>query len=143
MNWRARLPRWLPRDASPQSGDIGLCPANKQQLITRRHVSFKKGWQDAAALRISPSARNIWFDTARESASTVYHPVGTCKMGQDEMAVVDERLRVRGVGGLRVVDASIMPNLVSGNTSARAIIIGEKAADMIKADARGVTHAAA
>ncbi|MEX3014089.1 GMC family oxidoreductase [Gymnodinialimonas hymeniacidonis] len=82
------------------------------------------------------------LDWTRSNTASIYHPTGTCKMGQGADAVVDERLRVHGISGLRVADCSIMPEIVSGNTNAPAIMIGEKASDMILEDAKAALSAA-
>ena len=73
-----------------------------------------------------------WRAFVRETAIGFYHPAGSCRMGPDRMAVVDERLKLRGLEGLYVADASIMPIVVSGNLNATCIMIGEKCADMLK-----------
>jgi choline dehydrogenase len=73
---------------------------------------------------------------AREYGATIFHPSGTCKMGHDPLAVVDDRLRVHGLEGLRVADCSVMPTLVSGNTNAAVVMIAEKAADLFLEDDR-------
>jgi choline dehydrogenase-like flavoprotein len=92
-------------------------------------AAYGKEWAASANARTDEQLEH-WI---RQNADTVYHPVGTCRMGQDGMAVVDAQLRVHGVPGLRVVDASVMPRIVSGNTNAPTIMIAEKAADWIRA----------
>jgi choline dehydrogenase len=79
-----------------------------------------------------------WEQYARKMVTPSYHPVGTCKMGVDDAAVVDPKLRVRGVSGLRVVDASIMPIITTGNTNAPSMMIGERAAEIILSDRKAV-----
>jgi len=76
------------------------------------------------------------LEFCRNTGATIFHPTGTCRMGADPLAVVDARLRVHGAHGLRVVDCSVMPTLVSGNTNAPAVMVAEKAVDMIRDDAR-------
>ena len=95
-------------------------------LVSAEHAPGDRYQSDEALL-----------EAARQVAQTIYHPTSTCKMGNDPMAVVDARLRVHGLEGLRVADASIMPTIVSGNTNAPTIMIGEKASDMILEDAQG------
>ncbi len=90
---------------------------------------FKPGPQLTSDEELASAAGDI--------GTTIFHPVGTARMGRDEMAVVDERLRVHGIAGLRVVDASVMPTITSGNTNAPTMMIAEKAADMIREDRRG------
>ena len=109
--------------------------------ITARAVRIARAVMTApamAALRVAEIAPGEQrrtddeiLDWVKRTAETTYHPVGTCKMGSDAMAVVDARLRVHGIDGLRIADASIMPALTSGNTNAPSIMIGEKAADMV------------
>jgi choline dehydrogenase len=106
--------------------------------ITRR-IMTAPAMQGIATDEIAPgvnmTADDELLDWVRRNAETTYHPVGTCKMGSDPMAVVDDQLRVHGIAALRVADASIMPTLTSGNTNAPSIMIGEKAARMILASA--------
>lgn len=78
-----------------------------------------------------------WLHFARQNGQTIYHPVGTCRMGKDDLAVVDPALRVRGIEGLRVVDASVFPAMVSGNTQAAVMAVAERAADLILQDDQG------
>jgi choline dehydrogenase len=106
--------------------------------ITRR-IMTAPAMRDIATDEIAPGINiqsdDELLDWVKQNAETTYHPVGTCKMGSDPMAVVDDQLRVRGIEGLRVADASIMPTLTSGNTNAPSIMIGEKASRMILAAA--------
>ena len=99
--------------------------------LVKREVKPGIDTQDDAAL----------LEFCRNNGATIFHPSGTCRMGRDAMAVVDSRLRVHGVKGIRVVDCSVMPTLVSGNTNAPVVMMAEKAADMIREDARQLAAA--
>ncbi|MEE3094291.1 MAG: GMC oxidoreductase, partial [Pseudomonadota bacterium] len=106
--------------------------------ITRRIMNagpLQGVMTDEIAPGVNIENDNEMLDWVKKNAETTYHPVGTCKMGNDPMAVVDDQLRVHGVEGLRVADASIMPTLTSGNTNAPSIMIGEKASRMVLAAA--------
>ena len=106
-------------DGIKMARKIAQAPALKK-VITSEYVPGQQYDDDQQLL-----------EAAREYSQTIYHPVGTCKMGHDHQAVVDHQLKVHGVDRLRVVDASIMPTIVSGNTNAPTIMIAEKASDMI------------
>jgi choline dehydrogenase len=89
------------------------------------------------------SSNEALIDFMHRGGMNLHHPVGTCRMGEDPMAVVDSRLRVKGIGGLRVIDASVMPTVTTGNTNAPSIMIGEKGATMIREDAAEFRRSAA
>ena len=121
--------------SSPIDADLTV-----KAIRIARSIMTSKAMSEMLVSEIAPGAEaqsdEAIIDWVKRAGETTYHPVGTCKMGSDPMAVVDERLRVRGIAGLRVADASIMPTLTSGNTNAPAIMIGEKAAAMVIEDAR-------
>lgn len=132
---------------SPRIEANYLSTTGDQQTMMRalqliRRLTATKPLADLVVREHMPDP-NISNDTSidefiRLNSQSIYHPVGTCRMGPDSMSVVDARLKVRGIGKLRVVDASIMPDVISGNTNAPTIMIAEKAVDMIRADARHI-----
>ena len=116
--------RQVAADAIKLTRSICAAPA----MARFRPEEFKPGSEYASDEELAKAAGDV--------ATTIFHPVGTAKMGDDDMAVVDARLKVHGLDGLRVVDASVMPTITSGNTNAPVIMIAEKAADMIREDRR-------
>ncbi len=127
--WEA--PRIQPRFFSTEADQEVMLYAAKKALEILEASPFDAYRKEILHPVGGRSEARLW-EHIQQWVETVYHPVGTCKMGQDEMAVVDEQLRVRGLGGLRVVDASIMPSIVSGNTNAAVYMIAEKGAEEIK-----------
>jgi choline dehydrogenase len=114
--------------------------ANVEGLKMLRKILQAPALRPYVTEEVDPGAKVVSDEAllsyCRARGSTIYHPTSTCRMGNDALAVVDQRLRLRGIQGLRVVDASVMPDLVSGNTNAAVIMIAEKASDMILEDAR-------
>jgi choline dehydrogenase-like flavoprotein len=110
-----------------------------RHILQQPALAGFRGRELAASARARDDAAIEAF--IRNHADTIYHPVGTCRMGSGPGDVVDAQLRVHGIAALRVVDASVMPSIVGGNTNAPVIMIGEKAADLIKAAARGPREA--
>jgi choline dehydrogenase len=124
----AMLPNYLSAELDQRTivAGLKLC----RQLLQNPHLQhfIKSEYLPGPDIRTDDE----WLDYARRTGGTVYHPTSTCKMGHDAMSVVDPQLRVHGLTGLRVVDASVMPTVASGNTNAPTIMIAEKASDMIR-----------
>jgi choline dehydrogenase-like flavoprotein len=118
----------------PQDLELLLTAIRKCREICA-HPELREHLQEELSPGAHRASDSELIDEIRLRATTVYHPVGSCKMGVGEMAVVDSRLKVRGVDGLRVADASIMPEITGGNTNAPSMMIGERAAALIREDA--------
>jgi choline dehydrogenase-like flavoprotein len=118
----------------------GDCKVAADSIRLTRKIIGQKALQKYAPEEFRPGSAHQSDEelakVAGDISTTIFHPVGTAKMGSDAMAVVDERLRVLGLEGLRVVDASVMPSITSGNTNSPVIMIAEKASDMIREDAK-------
>jgi choline dehydrogenase len=116
-------PRYLEHEADVQVlvKAVDLC----------RKIANTKAFTDLNGGELAPGTEGDLMDFIQTQASTLWHPAGTCRIGHDALAVVDPQLRVHGVEGLRVADASVMPTVTSGNTVASCFMIGDKAADMI------------
>ena len=126
-----RHPRQLPercRRAGPAADDRGRTAVARDPRRSPRSIAYR-GAPVFPERELDTDAEYAEF--IRRKAETIYHPVGTCRMGKDDRAVVDSELRVRGIGGLRVVDASVMPSLPTGNTNAPTIMIAERASALI------------
>ena len=136
-----------------QSADLGRQPAIRPNLLSvqvdrdsliggmraARRIVEQPAMQAYIDSELSPGTNvqsdEEWLDFARRNGQTIYHPIGTCRMGVDAAAVTDPRLRVKGLQGLRVVDASVMPRMVSGNTQAAVMMVAERGAELILQDA--------
>ena len=123
-----------PNFLQSEKDKITLLNGLKKAMEVADAKAFKPYSAEGLHHPVRQATDEVLMDHICKSLETLYHPVGTCKMGSDTMAVVNEKLQVHGLKGLRVVDASIMPTIVSGNTNAASIMIGEKGADLIKAD---------
>jgi choline dehydrogenase len=132
-------PQYLSRDEDLQVLEFGIRYARE---LVHAAAFDKLGGRELAPGEAVTSRADLW-DYVRANAGTVWHPAGTCRMGTDAEAVVDDQLRVRGVEGLRIADASVMPKLVNGNPNAAVMMIAERAADLIHGSTGALVGASA